>query len=82
MTTSVGKILDSFLDPIITLIIGSPTHKYLVEIFDKINWNVASIQKNLGGGGLSYLALTVKPDIYYTLSATAFAYPTNPWAAP
>ena len=69
-------------DPIIYLIVGSPTLKPLVKIFNKINGNSASIQMKIGGKNLSYLALTVTPTIYETLYSTAFYLPANPRAAP
>ena len=43
--------MESFPDPIITPIAGSPTYESLVDIFNNINGNAASIQPNLGGGG-------------------------------
>ena len=83
MTTSLGKIVDSFPDPIIPPIVGALIYEYLVELFEKINGNAAYIQTNLGGGGgFIYPTLTVTPVLYATLSATTFKSPSNPRAAP
>ena len=68
--------MDSFPDPIITLIVVAPTYKYLVEIFRNINGNAASIQTNLGGG-LGCLALMVSTAAYAILSANTLKSPIN-----
>ena len=49
MTTSVGKFVNSFPDPIIYPIVGAPTYESLAKFFNKINRNVASVQTNLVG---------------------------------
>ena len=82
MPTAINKIVDGFLFPMITPIIGAPEYKTIAEVHLKFNWNAASVQLNLGWGTLVLLQLTVSPAIYATLSYSAFIAPVNPGAEP
>ena len=78
MTSSVEKIRESF--PFLTVdpIVGQPTYDSIKELHKKLNANAASIHSHLGNGKLGLLYLTVKPEVYNTLSDIEFVPPVNP----
>ena len=78
MENSVKKVVNSFPEPVITSIIGSPTYKYLVKIFEIINGGAASVQTNMVGGTLGYLALAVTTAVCATLSTNSFIFKNIP----
>ena len=82
MPTVIDEILDGFLFPTISPIIGALNYKTISEVHLKLNLNAASIQSNLGCGTLSLPHLTVANDVYATLSSMAFIAPINPCAKP
>ena len=82
MSTAINKIVDGFLFPNIPPIVGTPTYNTISEVNLKQNSNAASVQSNLGCGTLGLLQLTVSPDVYNTLSVTAFVVPVNPGSSP
>ena len=69
---------ESFPKPNLTKINGLPDYDTIKKINDELSQNAASVHTNLGGGNHGFLGLTVKPTIYATISATAFATPINP----
>ena len=70
--------IESFPKTTLTKVVGLPTYDTIKKINDELSQNAASVHTDLGGGNHGFLALTVKPTIYATISATAFAAPTNP----
>ena len=70
--------IESFPKTTLTRIIGLPTYDTIKKVNDELSQNAASVHTDLGGGNHGFLALTVKPTIYATISATAFTAPTNP----
>lgn len=82
MTADIDNFIDGFPHPTIIPIIGPPTYASLAELHVQLNANAASIFSNLGNGQLGLLALTVKPAVYTTLSATPFVVPANPGPQP
>ena len=61
MTSSTEKIVESFLHPTITLIIGQPGYDTIAEVHLKLNANAASVQSHLRDRVLGLLYLTVTP---------------------
>ena len=78
MTTAIDKIVEGFLFPTISLIIGDPNYKTIAEVHLKLNLNATYAKSNLSCSTLRLLQLTVSPIVYITLSATAFITPVNP----
>ena len=77
----IDKIVEEFLHPTITPIIGIPTHETITEVHIKLNSNAASVHSELGNGALDLLSLTVKPVVYNTLAGVTFDAPLNPGQA-
>ena len=80
--STVDKIIDSFPFPTLPNITGEPDYETLSELHTKLNANAASVQTNLGGGTLGHLWLTLKPEVYSTLTNTPFQPPENPGSQP
>lgn len=76
-TTTPESFIKSFPKPLLTKIIGLPTYQTIKKVNDKLSQNAASVHTKLGGGAHGYLALTVNPTIYTTISTTPFVMPTN-----
>ena len=53
-------------------------YKSIKKVNDKLSKNAATISTTQGGRNHRYLAITVSPTIYATLSPTAFTPPTVP----
>ena len=70
--------IKSFPKPVLTKISGKPSYDTLKIVKDELSKNAASIQTELGGGNHRYLALTVSPAVYATLSEIVFVAPTLP----
>ena len=77
---SVEDLLASFQPT--TKIIGRPDYNSLRQLRTTIKQNAASIHCSLGGGNHGYLALTVSPTIYATISNTPFVVPADPGPYP
>ena len=80
--TSIDKIIEGFPYPTLPKINGEPTYATIAEVHQKLNANAASVHSNLGCGTLGHLWLTLKPEIYNTLTATPFEPPENPGPQP
>ena len=80
--SSIDKIIEGFPYQRLPKIIGEPSYASIAELHQKLNANAASVQSNLGCGTLGHLWLTLKPEIYNTLTATVFDPPRNPGAQP
>ena len=80
--STIDKIIDSFPYEKLHKISGEPSYASIAEIHQQLNANAASIQSNLGNGILGHLWLTLKPEIFNTLSAIPFIPPENPGAQP
>jgi hypothetical protein len=79
---SIEDFITGFPNPILPKIQGLPTYETIAEVQRALNANAASIETTLGGGVLGYLALTVDPAVYLTLSGVAFVAPINPGYQP
>jgi hypothetical protein len=79
---SIEDYISGFPHPIIHKIQGMPSYETIAEVQRYLNANAASIETTLGGGTLGYLALTVAPAVYNTLSNVAFVAPVNPGYIP
>ena len=80
--SSIDKITECFPFPHLPKILGEPCYASISEMHDKLNANAASVHTNLGCGTLGHLWLTLKPEVYATLSVVPFVPPENPGAAP
>lgn len=78
MATAIDKLVHGFLHPNLSLIIGQPTYRTLVQLHLKLNSKAASIYSNLGNGQLSLLQPILSADVYSTLLATPFISPASP----
>ena len=76
--SSVDRIIEGFPYPILPKINGEPSYASIADLHQKLNANAASVHSNLGCGTLGHLWLTLKPEIYNTLTATPFELPPNP----
>ena len=83
MTTSLISVDDllATFQPV-NKIIGRPDYNSLNTLRTTLKQNAASITTTEGGGQHGYLALLVSPQVYATISATAFAPPQNPGPYP
>ena len=77
MTITPESFIDSFPVTALTRISGLPTYESIKIANDELSANAASVHTELGGGLLGFLAITVSPAIYATVSPTAFTVPTN-----
>ena len=75
--TVVDKLVESFLNLVVTPIVGMPTYNTLVDRIYQISSNAESMQTTLGSVKLSFLALTITLTVYATLSAIAFTKPVT-----
>ena len=80
MPTTIAKIVEGFLFPHLSPIIGNPTYDSLAELHLKLNTNAASVHSSLGHGLLCLLFFTISPAVYNTLSVVSFAPLVNPGA--
>ena len=80
MPTAIDKIVDGFLFPTISPIIGAPNYETLPKVHLILNSNAASVQSNLRCSILGLLYLTISPVVYATLLAMYFISPVNPGA--
>ena len=82
MPTVIDNIVDSFLFPTISPIIGAPNYETISEFNLKLNLNAVFVQSNLGCGRIGLLHLTISPVMYNTPLATTFIAPVNTGADP
>ena len=82
MVTSSDKIIENFSHPTIPPIVGQPTYESLTELHLKLNTNAASVHSNRGNGQFGLIYLTLKPQVYATLSTVPFVPPANPGQNP
>eukprot|EP00588_Corethron_pennatum_P017373 CAMPEP_0194307720 /NCGR_PEP_ID=MMETSP0171-20130528/4612_1 /TAXON_ID=218684 /ORGANISM="Corethron pennatum, Strain L29A3" /LENGTH=180 /DNA_ID=CAMNT_0039059935 /DNA_START=93 /DNA_END=631 /DNA_ORIENTATION=+ len=69
-------------NPILTPIVGEPTHEGLRLLQKEINKNLAAIPSNLGCGTKGFLWLSTSTTVYATISSVPFTPPTNPQSTP
>ena len=72
------KIRDEFPFLSVEPIVGQPTYETIQILHKKLNVNAASVHSHLGNGKLGLLYLTVKREVYNTLSNVEFVAPKNP----
>jgi len=82
MSSSAEKIVENFPHPTIQPIVGQPTYESLAELHLKLNANAASVHSNRGNGQFGLIYLTLKGEVYATLSAVPFVPPDNPGQNP
>ena len=80
--STVDKIIEGFPFPSLPKINGEPAYDTIADVHAKLNANAASVQSNLGDGTLGHLWLTLKPEVYATLSQERFIPPENPGHQP
>ena len=80
VVTTVEKFIETFPVHILTKIVGQPNYESIKELNEELNANTESIVSARGGGAHGYLALTVSPTVYATLSNTPFIAPQMPAA--
>ena len=80
--STIDKIIEGFPFPTLPKISGEPSYETIAAVHEKLNANAVSVQTNLGDGTLGHLWLTVKQEVYNTLSNTPFIPPVNPGAQP
>ena len=80
--SSSDKLIEGFLHPTITSIVGQPAFETLKELKLFLSTNAASIISHLGDGTLGLLWLTVSDAVFNTLSLIAFVPPLNPGPIP
>ena len=80
--SSIDKVIEGFPYQTLPKIIGEPSYASIAELHQKLKANAASVQSNLGCSTLGHLWLTLKPEIYNTLSTVRFVPPRNPGAQP
>ena len=71
-----------FPNPILTLIVGEPTHEGIRLLEKEINKNLSAIPSNLGCGTKGLLWLSTSLTVYATISSTPFTPPKNPGSIP
>ena len=77
--TTVEKYIKTFPVPNLSRITGTPTYDSVKVLNEELNTNATSIVTTRGGGAHGYLALTVSPAVYATLSDTLFELPALPY---
>ena len=82
MTSAVGKIRDSFPFLSVDPIIGQPIYESIKNLHNKLSANAASVHSYQGNGRQGFLFLTIRPEVYNTLSDVPFIPPTNPGPIP
>ena len=78
MLTSVDKIVESFLHPLITPIDGIPTYDTLLGRIYQIPYNTVLMKTTIGSRKLGFLKVNVSPTVYATLYKTPFVKTPNP----
>ena len=71
------NLLDRFSYLMITTIWGEPTYGTIRDLQQKLLANTVYASTSLGGGAHGYLALTVKPEVYFNLTRQVFTPPTG-----
>jgi len=82
MKIAIDKIIESFPHTSITRICGLPTCDFISAAHLQLNSNAASIHSHRGNGKLGLLFLTLKLEVYNTLSTIEFIPPVNPGPEP
>ena len=82
MLLNSDQLLEVFLHPVLTKILGDPNLASITLKQSKHNGNLASIKSNLGGGLTGLMVISMKPEIFATIHPDDFAIPTNPGQAP
>ena len=74
----VKGFLVEFLTPILPKIKGEPTREGLIELYQLVSGNEASVSSNLGGGRHGHLAWTTTSKEYAAQTGFAFVPPHKP----
>ena len=67
-TAASKKIIESFPHPTIVPIVEQPTYETITKLHLKLNTNAVSIHSNRGNGQLDLIFLTLKLEVYNTIS--------------
>ena len=73
---TIDKLIKVFPIQTCTPIFGLPTYESIKKVNDELSKNTATISTTRGVGNYRYLAITVFPTIYATLSPKSFTPPT------
>ena len=82
MPLKADQIEALFPNPILTRIVGEPTHEEIRLLEKETNKNPSAIPSNLGCGTKGLLWIGTPPTVYATISSVPFVPPTNPGSAP
>ena len=82
MLLNADQLLVVLPHPVLTKIVGKPTHKSITLQQSKHNGNLASVKFNLGDGLTGLMVISMKPATFATIQPDLFTIPTNPGPAP
>ena len=82
MPLKADQIEALFPHPILTPIVGEPTHEGIRLLEKQINKNLAAIPSNLGCGTKGFLWISTSATVYATISSVTFTPPANPGSTP
>ena len=77
-TSSVEGFLVDFQAPIIPKIGREQTREALINLYQLVSGNLASVVSNLGGGRHGHIALTMTGEGYTAHTGNEFVPPHNP----
>ena len=81
-TATIENIIDSFLNPTISIIEGEPTYETIKRAEKLLIENAASVHSTLGGGNHGFLGLILTPVKYHIVTGYTFEPHVNPGALP
>ena len=70
IATSIDKLIDDFMYPILTKSIGTPSYKTIKTLNDELTANTYGIQANSGCGTIGFSSFTLIPSVYTMISVT------------
>ena len=79
---TVEEITAKFPHKSLPKILGEPSYETIHDMIEKLYANAASLQSPLGGGRHGHIGLLMSPQLYQTLSTTAYTAPTDPGEPP
>ena len=82
MQLNADQLLEVFLHPVLTKIVGEPNLASITLQQSEHNGTLALIKSNLGDGLTGLMVLSMKPDIFKNIHPNAFVIPTNVGPAP
>ena len=77
IATSIDKLIDDFMYPILTKSIGTPSYKTIKTLNDELTANTYGIQANSGCGTIGFSHHSLTPVVYATMSVVEWVPPLN-----